>query len=86
MRVIATVMGEPDSSTRNSEVSSMLDYAYSQVGIKTILKNGCVFETEMINYIDGNEKRLYGLQNAFLIWRHTTAKYTTALSTRWWVS
>ena len=45
MRVIATVMGEPDSSTRNSEVSSMLDYAYSQMGIKTILKKDDVVET-----------------------------------------
>ena len=45
MRVIATVMGEPDSSTRNSEVSSMLDYAYSQVGIKTVLKKNDIVET-----------------------------------------
>lgn len=45
MRVIATVMGEPDSNTRNSEVSSMLDYAYSQVGIKTILKSSDVVDT-----------------------------------------
>lgn len=45
MRVIATVMGEPDSSTRNSEVSSMLDYAYSQMGIKTVLKKDDIVET-----------------------------------------
>ena len=45
MRVIATVMGEPDSSTRNSEVSSMLDYAYSQMGIKTVLKKNDIVET-----------------------------------------
>lgn len=37
MRVIATVMGEENPTTRNSEVSSLLDYAYSQVGIKKIL-------------------------------------------------
>ena len=36
MRVIATVMGEPDSNTRNSEVSSMLDYAFAQVAIKKV--------------------------------------------------
>ena len=45
MRVIATVMGEPDSSTRNSEVASMLDYAYSQMGIKTVLKKDDIVET-----------------------------------------
>lgn len=37
MRVIATVMGEENPSTRNSEVSSLLDYAYSQVGVKKVL-------------------------------------------------
>ena len=37
MRVIATVMGEPDSQTRNGEVSSMLDYAFAQVGLKRVL-------------------------------------------------
>ena len=44
MRVIATVMGEPDSSTRNSEVSSMLDYAYSIVGMKTIINKGDIVD------------------------------------------
>lgn len=37
MRVIATVMGEESPTTRNSEVSSLLDYAYSQVGMKKII-------------------------------------------------
>ncbi len=44
MRVIATVMGEPDSGTRNSEVSSMLDYAFAQVGIKKLLSKNSVVE------------------------------------------
>lgn len=44
MRVIATVMGEPDSSTRNSEVSSMLDYAFAQVGIKKLLSKDSIIE------------------------------------------
>ena len=43
MRIVATVMGEPDSNTRNSEVSSMLDYAFAQVSLKQILtKNSIV--------------------------------------------
>ena len=37
MRVIATVMGEENPSTRNSEVSALLDYAYAQVGIKKVI-------------------------------------------------
>lgn len=42
MRLIAVVMGEPDSSTRNSEVSAMLDYGYSQYKIDNILDNDTV--------------------------------------------
>ncbi len=37
MRIIATVMGEPDSNTRNSEVSEMLDYAFAQYSLKRVL-------------------------------------------------
>ena len=44
MRVIATVMGEPDSQTRNNEVSSMLDYAFAQVGLKKVLSKNSVVE------------------------------------------
>lgn len=44
MRVIATVMGEPDSGTRNNEVSSMLDYAFAQVGLKKVLSKKSVVE------------------------------------------
>lgn len=44
MRVIATVMGEPDSQTRNNEVSSMLDYAFAQVGLKRVLSKKSVVD------------------------------------------
>ena len=44
MRVIATVMGEPDSKTRNNEVSSMLDYAFAQIGLKKVLSKKSVVE------------------------------------------
>ena len=45
MRVIATVMGEPSSQIRNSEVSSMLDYAFAQVGLKKMFSKNSVIET-----------------------------------------
>ena len=45
MRVIATVMGEPDSTTRNNEVSGMLDYAYATVGLKKVLSKDSVVKT-----------------------------------------
>ena len=42
MRVIATVMGEPSSTIRNNEVSSMLDYAFAQVGLNKLLSKDSV--------------------------------------------
>ena len=39
MRLIAVVMGEPDSQTRNSEVSSLLDYAFAQYEVIDLLEN-----------------------------------------------
>ena len=38
MRVIATVMGEDTIDNRNSEVSSMLDYAYSQYKMRKYIR------------------------------------------------
>ena len=45
MRVIATVMGEPSSQVRNSEISAMLDYAFAQMGLKKLLSKNSVVET-----------------------------------------
>lgn len=45
MRVIAVAMGEPSSTTRNSEVSSMLDYAFAQYGIQKLLSKDSVVDT-----------------------------------------
>ena len=49
MRVIATVMGEPESTTRNTEVSSMLDYAFAQYKIDRVLKKGSVVKKVNVN-------------------------------------
>lgn len=42
MRVIAVVMGEPDSKTRNAEVSSMLDYVFAQYELEKLLSKDSV--------------------------------------------
>ena len=39
MRIIAVVMGEPVSKTRNAELSSMLDYSFAQYKTENLLKN-----------------------------------------------
>lgn len=49
MRVIAVAMGEPDSSTRNNEVSSMLDYAFAQYGLKSVLKTNVKVKDVKLN-------------------------------------
>jgi D-alanyl-D-alanine carboxypeptidase (penicillin-binding protein 5/6) len=40
MRVIAVVLGEPDTKTRNAEVSRLFDYAFSQYKQVPIIKQG----------------------------------------------
>ena len=44
MRVIAVVMGEEDSATRNDEVSGMLDYAFAQYKIDTLFTKDTVID------------------------------------------
>lgn len=39
MRIIAVVMGEPDSKTRNQEISEMFDYSFAQYKVDNLLKN-----------------------------------------------
>ncbi|WP_160033375.1 D-alanyl-D-alanine carboxypeptidase family protein [Paenibacillus sp. An7] len=56
MRVVAVVLGEPNTKTRNSEVSNMLDYAFSQYMMKTIYKKGDVIGKVQIE--KGNIKEI----------------------------
>lgn len=45
MRVIAVVMGEPSSTIRNDEVSSLLDYAFAQYKINKLISKDKVVDT-----------------------------------------
>ncbi|MBE6152323.1 MAG: D-alanyl-D-alanine carboxypeptidase [Firmicutes bacterium] len=47
-RFIAVVMGEIDSKTRNQEISEMLDYAFAQYEVETLLGTDSVLETKEI--------------------------------------
>lgn len=44
MRLIAVAMGEPDSQTRNAEITSLLDYAFAQYEVNSLLKNNILGE------------------------------------------
>lgn len=48
MRIITVVMGEPDSKTRNSEVSSIFDYVYAQYGLNKIVDKETIIDTRSI--------------------------------------
>jgi D-alanyl-D-alanine carboxypeptidase (penicillin-binding protein 5/6) len=45
MRLIAVVMGEPDSTVRNSEATAMLDYGYAQYELETLLTTDSILGT-----------------------------------------
>nr|WP_305033881.1 D-alanyl-D-alanine carboxypeptidase family protein [Ammoniphilus sp. YIM 78166] len=49
MRVVAVVMGEPDSKTRNKEITSMFDYAFSQYQSFPMVKKGDVIAQVEVN-------------------------------------
>ena len=49
MRIIAVVMGEPDSKTRNKEVTELLDYAYAQYDLDTIISSKKVIGKKNVN-------------------------------------
>lgn len=56
-RVIAVVMGEESSQTRNKEVSEMLDYMYAQYELKTLLTKDHVLGKQevdrgILRYVD----------------------------------
>lgn len=44
-RFIAVAMGEPDSKTRNQEISEMLDYAFAQYEVEIMLDKDSVIKT-----------------------------------------
>lgn len=56
MRLIAVVMGEPNTKTRNSEVTSLFDYAFSQYRLQPIYKSGEVIGKVKIQ--KGSQKEL----------------------------
>lgn len=54
VRFIAVAMGEPDSKTRNAEISSMLDYAFAQYTVEKVLSTDSILGTKEVE--KGKEK------------------------------
>ena len=76
MRVIATVMGEPDSNTRNSEVSSMLDYAFAQVAIKNVLSKNSVVKKINVNKAVQDEIKIVPIEDVNILYKKVDGEIT----------
>ena len=48
MRIITVVMGEPDSKTRNADVSSVFDYVYAQYALKKVVDENKILDTVLV--------------------------------------
>ena len=76
MRVIATVMGEPDSTTRNGEVSSMLDYAFAQVGLKKVLSKRSIVEKITLPKSKLDEVQIVPVEDVNVIYKKVEGEIT----------
>lgn len=56
MRVVAVVMGEPNTTTRNAEVAQLFDYAFAQYQSYPLFKKGDVMGTATVE--NGNESKV----------------------------
>ena len=76
MRVIATVMGEPSSQTRNNEVSSMLDYAFAQVGLKKLLSKNSIVEKITLPKAKLDEVKIVPKEDVNLLYKKIDGEIT----------
>ena len=76
MRIIATVMGEPDSKTRNNEVSQMLDYAYATVGLKKVLSTNSVVKKINISKALNDEIKVVPVEDVNILYKKVEGEFT----------
>ena len=76
MRVIATVMGEPDSKVRNNEVSSLLDYAFAQIGLKKVLSKKSVVKKISISKSKTDEVQIIPTKDVNVIYKKVEGEIT----------
>lgn len=82
MRVIATVMGEPDSGTRNSEVSSMLDYAFATVGLKKVLSKKSVVEKINLSKSKLDNVEIVPMEDVNILYKKVDGQFTPTYDIR----
>lgn len=74
MRVISVVMGEPDSTTRNDEVSGMLDYAFAQYAIDTILTKEDIVDTIKLESSNIEKVDVVPIDNVNILYKRVDGK------------
>ena len=74
MRVIAVAMGEPDSNTRNNEISGMLDYAFSQFSIDTLQHKGDIVDNIKLDNSDMENVDIITLEDVNVLYKKVDGK------------
>ena len=74
MRVIAVAMGEPDSNTRNNEISSMLDYSYAQYAIETIYTRTSVIDNIKLDSSNIDNVDIVPLEDVNILYKKVDGK------------
>ncbi len=67
MRLIAVVMKEPDTKTRNKEITEMLDYAFAQYEIEVLLAKDSIITTRKVEKGRDTEVGIVPLENVNLL-------------------
>ncbi|GIO65300.1 D-alanyl-D-alanine carboxypeptidase family protein [Paenibacillus sp. FSL M7-1455] len=71
LRAVAVVLGEPNTKTRNEEVSKMFDYMFSQYSMHTLFKPGDTIGTVKVNKGNVKELTLTAGQNYSVLLKRT---------------
>lgn len=74
MRIIAVAMGEPDSNTRNNEISGMLDYAFAQYSIDTIYKKNDVVDNIKLDKSNVDNVDVVPLEDVKILYKKIDGK------------
>ncbi|WP_339324275.1 D-alanyl-D-alanine carboxypeptidase family protein [Paenibacillus sp. FSL W8-0194] len=71
LRAVAVVLGEPNTKTRNEEVSKMFDFMFSQYSMHTLFKPGDTIGTVKVNKGNVKELTLTAGQNYSVLLKRT---------------
>jgi len=71
MRIIAVVMGEPDSKTRNAEITSIFDYVYAQYALNKVVDTNTVLKNVEVEKGKKDTVDIIALENVTDLYKKT---------------